>query len=124
MNGSITERPDDDGFVTALRGAADQSTAIRPGQLKLRLQARLADDAPTEDPAVRGRLHRAVVAAEEHVPSRLISLAPLTENTLHRLASELAERRGWAYEAALSTTWDWAAALELEILPPSSPSIS
>lgn len=124
MDGSIRERPDDDGFVAALRGAAQQSTAIRPGQLKLRLQARFAVAVPPEDPALRGRLHRAVVAAEEHVPTRLVSLAPLTENTLHRLASELAERRGWSYEAALSTTWDWAAALELEILPPSSPTIT
>ncbi len=106
-------------FVRALRRAATASSgaANRPGQLRQEVTALLGAERAV---AVRARLHRAVAGAEEHLPSTLVSLAPLTEATLARQAEELAARRGWTSTAASETVRDWAEALGL-VTEPSTP---
>lgn len=95
--------------------SAGPGVANRGGQVRLRLSEALGDDLSG---ALRGRVHRAVVAAEEHVPATLMSLAPLTAAAASRVAADLAAKRGWTHAAATTTIQDWATALGVEPLAP------
>ena len=95
-------------LVRALQSSLTGTVAdIRPGQLRLRLEQHLADDAQRLRPLV----HQVVVAAEEHLPANLTRIAPLSVHSLQRLSGELAEARGWAPETARRATRIWASAL-------------
>ena len=99
-------------FARALRRAVTSASGVasRPGQLRQQLVTLLGTDRTA---ALRARVHRAVSAAEEHLPATLVSLAPVSDATLERLATDLAARRGWTVQAAREATKDWSDALGL-----------
>ncbi len=88
--------------------ATQPVTSLRPGQLRPALEERLG-----AEPAYRLRreVHRLVVALEEGVPAGLVRRLPLTGTSLGRVARDLAEARGWTWEAASTACELWAAAL-------------
>ncbi len=91
------------------RAVADQAAhALRPGQLRHRLQEELG---PEDAQRLRRDVHRLVAAAEENVAAHITRRLPLTPQALGRLAGDLADRRGWSWVAASTTAEVWAAAL-------------
>jgi hypothetical protein len=97
-----------DALGSALTSAS--GIASRPGQLRSALVAALdAQDAVR----LRGWVHQLVVGSEEHLPARLTELAPLTPQSVDRLAAELAAARGWSPASATMVSQLWASALGL-----------
>lgn len=99
-------------IARALRAAAtaQSGAATRPGQLRSRLEAELG---PVPARRLAAQVHQLVAAAEEHVPAMLTDLAPLTAQSVDRIASDLATTRGWAFATAQRATMLWAGALGL-----------
>jgi hypothetical protein len=102
---------DEVALINALSAVASAGSgaASRPGQLMARLEAELGEAAGRN----RGRVRQLVAGAEEHVPARLAGLAPLTPAAMDRVASELAQVRGWTMEVASWVVASWATALGL-----------
>ena len=110
----MTQPQETDILVEALRSALDQQPdALRAGQLRLELERSLGLEASQ---ALRREIHQIVAAAEEHLPTRLVRITPLTTPALARLSRELATTRGWKPETAERTTRTWAAALGFDEL--------
>jgi hypothetical protein len=102
-------------LLTALTRVVDSGAASRPGQLRSLLESELGR---SDALRLRGRIHQLVVAAEEHVPSRLSAVAPLTAESRDRVAGDLASARGWSRAAAGDTTRLWSLALGLAVAEP------
>lgn len=111
----MTDQPrDTSALVEALRmSVAAQSGTVHPGQLRLLVEESLGPERTHE---LRREIHQVVVAAEEHLPTRMTRISPLTASSLARLSSELASSRGWAPETAERATRAWAAALGFDDL--------
>lgn len=108
------QAPETSDLVDALRAAlSGQAMPVHVGQLRLRLEGALG---PERTRAMRREVHQVMAAAEEHLPSRLTQVRPLTVATLARVASELAVARSWSPPTAERTTRIWAAALGFENL--------
>ena len=88
--------------------AAQPVSALRAGQVRLALEARLGAETSYR---LRREVHRLVVALEEGVPTGLVRRLPLTETSLGRVARDLAESRGWTWQVASEAAELWAAAL-------------
>lgn len=106
--------PETSVLVDALRSAVSgQAMPVHVGQLRQQVDAALG---PEQARLLRREVHQVMVAAEEHLPSRLMQVRPLTALSLARLSSELATTRSWAPATAERTTRIWAAALGFEHL--------
>lgn len=106
-----THRTDEATLIEALSAVASAGSgaASRPGQLMARLESQLGGAIERN----RGRVRQLVAGAEEHVPARLVGLAPLSQASLDRVAAELAEVRGWTMDVASWVVSSWATALGL-----------
>ena len=101
-------------LIDALRSAlSGQSMPVHVGHLRLQVEAALGREQAV---AQRRQIHQVMAAAEEHLPSRLLQMRPLTVATLARLSSELAAARSWSSPTAERTTRIWAAALGFQDL--------
>jgi hypothetical protein len=109
---------DHDALADTLRRLlAESEGALRPGQLRLKLESALS---PEELRRLRPVLHQLVAAAEENLPANLTRIAPLTVHSLQRLSGDLAQARGWSVQTAQRTTQIWASALGFADLAASS----
>lgn len=110
----MTQPQGNDSLVEALRAAlAHLSTPVRAGQLRLGLEDNLG---PEQSQVLRREIHQVIAAAEEHLPTRLVRVTPLTPPALSRLSAELAVSRGWTPATAERATRVWAAALGFDDL--------
>jgi hypothetical protein len=95
-------------LVEALRAAIEESAPLRAGRLRPQLESRLGAE---QSRLLRREIHQVVAAAEEHLPTRLVRVTPLTPSALARISAELAAARDWSPATAERTTRTWAAAL-------------